>query len=130
MSGNSTYFGALIEGWLKGTQMPTPPVAVYVALYNGDPTDAGTGGTEVTTAVHTAGRLAATFGAITGKVTANSAIVNFGNAAGATTLTHFGIFDAASGGNMLGSAPLTGQPITVAPLAPVTFAAGALTWAE
>lgn len=108
MSGNSIYFGALIENWIKGTQMPTPPSAVYVALFNGDPTDAGTGGTEVTTTVRTAGRVAETFGAVTGKSMANSAVVNFGNAAGGTPFTHFGIFDAVSGGNMLGSNMLTG----------------------
>ena len=130
MSGNSTYFGALVEGWVKGTQMPTPPAAVYVALFNGDPTDAGTGGTEVTTTIRTSGRVAETFGAISGKTMANNAVVNFGAAAGTAAITHFAVFDAVSGGNMLGSNALTSGAGTVGAGTTVSFAAGALTWAE
>lgn len=130
MSGDSNYFGALIEGWLKGTQMPTPPSAVYVALFNGDPTDAGTGGTEVTTTIRTAGRVAETFGAISGKSMANNAVVNFGAAAGGASITHFAVFDAASGGNMLGSNALTTGSGAVSAGTTISFAAGALTWVE
>jgi hypothetical protein len=130
MSGNSNYLGAAIEGWLKGTAMPTAPAGTYVALFNGDPTDAGTGGTEVTTTIRTAGRVAETFGAVAGKTMANNAIVSFGNAAGAATVTHFAVFDAASAGNMLGSNALTSGAGSVSAGALVSFAVGALTWAE
>lgn len=130
MSGKSSYLEDKLLGWIKGTQMPTPPTGVYVALFNGDPTDLGTGGTEVTTTVRTAGRVAATFGTITANTTgdteANTAIVDFGNAAAGATFTHFALFDAASAGNMLYSAALTGGTQTVSAGTDVSFAAGAL----
>lgn len=130
MSGNSNYLGNAVLNWVRGTAMPTAPTSVYVALFNGDPTDAGSGGTEVTTTIRTAGRVAATFGAASAKSMANSAIVNFGNAVGGATITHFAVFDAASAGNMLGSNPLASGAGAVAAGAPVAFAVGALTWGE
>ena len=130
MSGNSTYLGNALLNWVKGSAMPTAPTTVYVALWNGDPTDAGTGGTEVTTTIRTAGRLAATFGTVASKSMSNSAIVNFGAAAGAATVTYFAVFDAASAGNMLGSNILGIGGGSVASGAAVSFAIGALTWAE
>lgn len=130
MSGNSVYFGNLIENWLKGSAMPTAPTAVYVALFNGDPTDAGTGGTEVTTTVRTAGRVAVAYGTVANKSMTNSAVVNFGAAAAGATITHFAIFDATSGGNMLGSNPLGSGAGAVSEGTTVSFAIGALTWME
>ena len=61
---------------------------------------------------------------------ANSSEVAFGNAAGATTISHFGIYDAASAGNLLCFGPIEGgaQPVTMG--SPVSFAAGALTVSE
>lgn len=127
MSGFSNYLQNAVLNYLKGTAMPTAPASVFVALFNGDPTDAGTGGTEVTTTIRTAGRVAATFGAITGNTSmANSALVDFGNAAGAASLTHFGLFSAASGGNLLFSGPLT-VPMPVVATNPVNFPVGSLT---
>ncbi len=131
MSGNSTYLAQAVLNWTRGTAMPTAPAALYVALFNGDPTDAGTGGTEVTTSVRTAGRVAATFGAPSGKSMANSAAVSFGNAANAVgSVTHFAVFDAASGGNMLGSNSLGSGAGAISAGAAVSFATGALTWSE
>lgn len=127
MAGFSTYLQNAILGWVKGTAMPAAPSAVYVALFSADPTDAGLTTNEVTTTVRPGGRVAATFGAISGTSTstmANSAAVDFGNAAGAATLTHFGVFDAASGGNMLGSGTTA---TNIASGNAVSFAAGALT---
>ena len=131
MSGDSTYFSQLQLNWLRGTQMPTPPTALYVALYNGDPTDAGTGGTEVTTSVRAAGRVAATYSAPSGKSMTNSAAVSFGNSASAVaSVTHFAVFDAATGGNMLGSNALQSGAGAVAAGSLVSYAAGALTWTQ
>lgn len=131
MSGDSTYLAQLTLNWLRGTQMPTPPTALYVALFNGDPTDAGTGGTEVTTSVRTAGRVAAPYSAPSAKSMANSGTVSFGNSANAVgSVTHFAVFDAVTGGNMLGSNPLGSGAGAIASGALVSFAAGALTWAE
>jgi hypothetical protein len=130
MSGNSTYLANAVLAWVKGTAMPTAPTTVYVALFNGDPTDAGTGGTEVTTTIRAAGRVAVTYGTVASKSMSNSAAVNFGNAASGATITHFAVFDAASAGNMLGSNPLSSGSGAVAAGAAVSFAAGALTWSE
>jgi len=109
--------------------MPSPPSAVYVGLFNGDPTDAGTGGSEVTTTIRPSGRVAVTFGAVASKSMANNATVNFGSAAGSATVTHFAVFDAASAGNMLGSNAVSGGG-SVGSGASVSFASGALTWGE
>lgn len=131
MAGNSTYLQNAHLNWLKGTQMPTPPSALYVGLFSADPTDAGLTANEVTTTIRPAGRVTATFGAISGTNTStmtNNAVVDFGSAAGGATVTYFGVFDAASGGNMLGSGSIAGG--TVATANAVSFAAGALTWSE
>jgi hypothetical protein len=126
MSGLSTYTQNALLNWIKGTAMPTAPAAVYVGLFSADPTDAGTG-TEVTTTVRTAGRVAATFGAITGNTSiANSADVDFGAAAGGATASHFGLFSAATGGNLLASGALA-EAKTIVATNLVKFATGALT---
>jgi hypothetical protein len=130
MSGNSTYLGNAVLNWVRGTAMPTAPSAVYVGLFNGDPTDSGSGGTEVTTTIRVAGRVAATFGAASGKSISNTALVDYGTAAGGATITHFGVFDAASAGNMLGSNALSSGSGAVTTSTPVNFAIGALVWAE
>lgn len=43
---------------------------------------------------------------------ANSAVVDFGNAAGAADYSHVGVFDAAAGGNLIAFGPVTGGPKT------------------
>ena len=127
MSGFSNYLQNAVLNYLKGTAMPAAPASVFVALFNGDPTDAGTGGSEVTATIRTAGRVAAAFGAITGNTSmANSAVVDFGAAAAGATVTHFGLFSAATGGNLLASDALA-APQTVAATNPVSFAVGSLT---
>lgn len=125
MSGLSTYLAAEFLNWIKGTAIDTAPTSVYVALYDGDPTDAGSGGTDVTDTIRTAGRVAVTFGSITDKAMANGADVDFGEADGAADVTHFAVWDAATSGNMLGSAALTTQR-TVAPGDPCKFLIGDL----
>lgn len=130
MAGFSDYVENSILLWLKGTNMPTAPAALYVGLFSADPTDAG-GGTEVTTTIRVAGRVAAAFGAVgagsgTASRISNSGLIDFGAAAGGASLSSFGLFDAASSGNLLGWAPLT-TPQTVSANNQVSFAAGALT---
>jgi hypothetical protein len=75
--------------------------AVYIGFVNGDPTRAGTGGTEITTTIRTAGRLAITFDSPVNGVMTNTSKVDFGASAGSTTIKAIGIYDAASGGNLL-----------------------------
>lgn len=110
----SNYLANEILDWFKAGAMPTAPASVYVALFNGDPTAAGSGGTEVTTTIRVAGRLAASWGAVTSRAIANNADINFGAAAGGATVTHAAIFDAASAGNMLCYTPLDNSRVIVA----------------
>ena len=126
MSAFSDYSEAWICNWIRGTAAPSAPAAVYVALFNGDPTDTGTGGTEVTSTIRTAGRVAATFGAPTNGVISNSSIVSFGAAAGTANVTHFALFDAATAGNEIVSGALSSGSGSVSAGSTVSFAVGAL----
>ena len=125
MANASNYLESSIANWLRGTTFPTAPAAIFVGLFNGDPTDAGSGGTEVTTTIRVAGRVAVTLGAPSDGVMTNSAEVSFGTAAGAATVTHYGIFDAASSGNLLVHGAV-GTSRTYAIGDTCRFAAGAL----
>jgi hypothetical protein len=125
MSGSfSDYLENKILDHLRGTSY-TAPGGLYVALYSVAPTDAG-GGTEVTTTIRTAGRVAATFGAASGGSISNSALVDFGASAGSATIVAFAVFDAASAGNMLFYGPVTTSLAITAGIN-VSFAIGALT---
>lgn len=134
MSGKSNYLEDKVLNWaLKAVAMGTAPAAVYVSLHVGDPTDAGTGGTEVTATIRAAGRVAATFGSITtaagANAIANSAEVDFGDADGSVTgVSHFGIWDNATpgSGNMLYSNALTGGAQDISAGTQVSFAIGDL----
>lgn len=105
MSEFSNYLeNALINATLRATSY-TSPAAVYVALFTSDPTDAGSG-TEVSGGAYT--RKQATFGAPSNGVTSNSADITFDQAtANWGTVSHIGIFDASSAGNLLYHTPLT-----------------------
>jgi hypothetical protein len=127
MAGFSDYLELKILNWLRGTAFGTAPSAVYIGLFNGDPTDTGASGTEVTATIRVAGRVAATFAAPSGNSIASNAVVDFGNAAAGATVTHFAIFDAASSGNMLAAAALTGGSQSITTGTAVSFASGALT---
>ena len=126
MAGFSDYVENAVLNWIRGTAMPTAPSAVYIGLFSSDPTDAATGGTEVTTTVRAAGRVAATFGASTTGTMSNSATIDFGSAAGGTTVSHFAAFDAPTGGNKLFSGSLNASK-TINAGDPTSFAVGTLT---
>ena len=94
---------ALINVTLRATSY-TAPTTVYVALYTSDPTDADTG-TECSGTAYA--RQAVTFGAPSNGVTTNSAAVEFPQAGGSWgTITHIGIRDALTTGNLLYHTPL------------------------
>ena len=94
---------ALINATLRATTY-TSPATVYVSLYTTDPTDADTG-TEVSGGSYA--RTAVTFGAPSNGVTTNSADVTFPTATGSWgTVTHIGIHDASTSGNLLFHTPL------------------------
>ena len=94
---------ALINATLRNTAY-TSPATVYAALFTTDPTDAGSG-TEVSGGSYA--RTAITFGSPSNGVTTNSADVTFPTCTAAWgTVTHMGIFDASTSGNLLYHTPL------------------------
>lgn len=94
---------ALINAVLRNTSY-TSPTTVYVSLYTSDPTDADSG-TEVSGGSYA--RTAVTFGAPSNGVSTNSADVTFPTATASWgTVSHIGIHDASSAGNLLFHTPL------------------------
>jgi len=94
---------ALINVTLRATAY-TAPTTVYLALYTTDPTDADTG-TECSGTSYA--RQSRTFGAPSNGVSTNSAAIEFPQAGGAWgTITHIGIRDALTVGNLLYHTPL------------------------
>ena len=94
---------ALINAVLRNTTY-TSPTTVYVSLYVSNPTDADSG-TEVSGGSYA--RTAVTFGAPSNGVTTNSADVTFPTSTLSWgTVTHIGIHDASTAGNLLFHSPL------------------------
>ena len=94
---------ALINGTLRATTY-TAPTTVYVALYTSDPTDADSG-TEVSGTNYA--RQSVTFSAPSNGASTNSAAVEFPQAGSSWgTITHIGLRDASSAGNLLYHTPL------------------------
>ena len=87
--------------YLLTTDSVTRPTAWYIALFTSDPTDTGSAGTEVSTGTGYA-RTAVTF-TVTDDTASNSAAVEFPPASGGNwgTVSHIGVMDASSGGNMI-----------------------------
>lgn len=125
----SKYMGNIICLWLAGTNMPSAPASVYAALYNGDPKASGT---EVTTTVNAAGRVAVDWDSIAAdgsdNLITNEADVDFGNSAGDATVSHVALVDAATAGNILCSKVVTGGPLSITTGSAVKFLAGDLTF--
>lgn len=89
---------AVINAVLRNTSY-TSPTTVYVGLYTTDPTDADTG-TEVSGGSYA--RTSVTFDAPSNGVTQNTADLTFPTATASWgTVTHIGLHDASSGGNLL-----------------------------
>jgi len=89
---------ALINATLRNTTY-TSPAVVYVGLFTTDPTDANVG-TEVTGGSYA--REAASFAAPSNGSSTTDADITFPTATGNWgTVTHFGIYDAATTGNLL-----------------------------
>jgi hypothetical protein len=109
MAAMSNYLeDALINATLRNTTY-TSPATVYVGLFTTDPTDAGTG-TEVTGGSYARESMA--FGAPSNGVSTNSSDVEFDQATGSWgTITHFGILDALTSGNLLYHGALTSSKV-------------------
>ena len=87
----------------------TSPTTVYVALYTDDPTDADSG-TEVTGGSYA--RQSVAFGAPSDGAGDNSSDITFPTASASWgTVTHIGLRDAVSGGNLLLHSALTASKV-------------------
>jgi len=83
----------------------TSPTTVYVGLFTTDPTDAGSG-TEVSGGSYARQALSVT--TASAGITTSSADINFPQATGNWgTISHIGILDALTSGNLLMHTPLT-----------------------
>ena len=104
MSEMSNYLeNALINVTLRGTAF-TAPTTIYVALFTTDPTDAGSG-TQVTGGSYA--RTAVTFGAPSDGVSLSNADCTFPQATASWgTVSHIGLYDALTTGNLLYHTPL------------------------
>lgn len=98
-------FETTVLQWSLTTGSVTRPTTWYVGLFTSDPTDTGAAGNEVSGGSYA--RTAVTF-SVTGDTASNTAAVEF-PAATATwgSVTHIGVHDASSGGNMLVHAALS-----------------------
>jgi len=139
MSAMSNYLeNALVDQLFRGQSAPTTST-LYVGLFTSAPSDAG-GGTEVSggnysrvsvasslanwAGTQSAGSTVASSG--TGGQTSNNGAITFPTpSAGWGLVTHFGIFDNASGGNLLFHGALTIQK-TINEADTVTFPAASL----
>jgi hypothetical protein len=92
--------------YLLTTDSLTRPTTWYIALFTSDPTDTGSAGTEATGFDYA--RTAVTF-TVSGDTASNSAAVEFPAANGGNwgTISHIGVMDASTGGNMIIHSALT-----------------------
>ena len=96
----------LVLNWVFTGGAATRPTAWYLALFTTDPTDADTG-TEVSTVGTAYARQSVTF-TVTGDTASNSAAVEFPTAtASYGTVSHIGVYDAVTGGNLIAHAALS-----------------------
>lgn len=123
MAALSDHAEKLLLDWLMTTGSATRPTNWFVALYTAAPSDSG-GGTEVSGGGYA--RQSATFAAATspGGTTSNTNEITF-TASGAAfgTVTHIGIFDASTGGNLLWHGALSASK-TIADGDALVFSAG------
>jgi len=100
----SNLFETRVLTWLFTGDAVTRPSALYVALFTSNP-DEDASGTEVSGGAYARQSVAFT---VSGNTASNSAAIEFPTAtASYGTVTHIGVFDAASGGNLIAYAALT-----------------------
>ncbi|REJ67614.1 MAG: hypothetical protein DWQ28_06455 [Proteobacteria bacterium] len=99
MSAMSNYLENEILDHILGTGAYTAPTTVYVGLSTGSFGEGNTG-TELTGNAYA--RVSASFGAASSGTASNDAAIEFTAATGDWgSVSHFGLFDASTGGNLL-----------------------------
>jgi hypothetical protein len=127
MSAKSDYLELKVLDHFLGTSATSAPSNVYLALHTADPTDAGSGA-EVSGNGYA--RQAITFAAASGGSAASSSAEEFTASGGNFgTITHFGIWDASTSGNLLYHGALTASK-TIADGDTLRFASGNITITE
>lgn len=109
MAAASDYLEAEIAELIFGISAFSAPANVYIGLFTAAPSDSG-GGTEVTGGSYARAAVtndATKWDLIAGNIENQDAITYATATANWGTVTHFGIFDAASGGNLLWHGALT-----------------------
>ena len=95
----SNYLENKVLDHFLGTTESSFDSTIFIGLFSSDPTDAGSG-TEISGNGYA--RQSISFNAGSGGTATNSGAVEFTASGGAwSTVTHFGIFDAVSSGNLL-----------------------------
>lgn len=125
----------IIQTTLRGQAFPVPS-DVYIALFTSDPTDAGSGSEVNSASWTTYARQDASGGAAidtgwtapSNGVSSNAKVITFpaNNSGGSITVTHIGVFDALTSGNLLYHAPLVSSK-TLLDGDVLSFAIGAIT---
>jgi hypothetical protein len=107
MAALSDHAEKLLLDWLMTTGSATRPTAWYVGLFTAAPSDSG-GGTEVSSGGYSRQTVAFDAASSPGGTTSNSGAVTFTASGGSYgTVTHIGIFDASTSGNLLWHGALT-----------------------
>ena len=125
MAALSDFAEKLVLDWLMTVGAATRPTTWYVALYTAAPSDSG-GGTEVSGNGYA--RQSATFAAAVspgGTQTTTDSQVFTASGGSWGTVTHMGIFDASTSGNLLWHGILTASKV-VGDGDTLTFATGAI----
>ena len=107
MAAFSNYMEDAITAWINGTTFPSAPTNTFVQLYSQDPTDNGSAtGALYTRVTYAAGGWTRGIGGA-GTLSNTNAITMQASAASAATASHFAVFDAITGGNLLFYGALT-----------------------
>lgn len=102
----SNTFETTVLTWLLTNSAATRPTAWYVALFTSNPAEDASG-TEVSTTGTAYARQSVTF-SVSGNTATNTAAIEFPTAtASYGTVTHVGVFDASTAGNLIAYAALT-----------------------
>ncbi len=127
MSAKSNYLELKVLDHFLGTASTSAPSNVYLSLHTANPDEDGSG-TEVSGSGYS--RNVVTFASASSGSTASNSVEEFTASGGAFgTVTHFGIWDASSRGNLLYYGALTASK-TIADGDTLRFASGAITISE
>tara|TARA_E500000318_G_scaffold54908_1_gene51098 strand:+ start:438 stop:824 length:387 start_codon:yes stop_codon:yes gene_type:complete len=109
MSAMSDYLENKVLDHILATTSYTAPATVYVGLSTGSFGDDNSG-TELSGSGY--GRIAASFGSAASGTASNDAAIEFSAATGSWgTVSHFGLFDASTSGNLLIHGALTSSKV-------------------